>query len=82
MLSVLSACQSTKIKNNTYKVSDTAPELGSIGQSRIGYKTNNEFEVRTLPKLENSIRVAIEIVPFNRKMYKIYAAKAKYNRIS
>ena len=80
LLVVLSACQSTKIKNNTYKVSETAPELGSIGQSKMGYKTNNEFEVKTLPKLENNIRVAIEIVPFNRKMYKIYSAKAKYNQ--
>ncbi|WP_348800599.1 hypothetical protein [Flavobacterium adhaerens] len=61
-------------------MSETAPELGSIGQSKVGYKANNEFEVRTLPKLENSIRVAIEIVPFNRKMYKIYSAKAKYNQ--
>jgi hypothetical protein len=76
----LSACQTTKIKNNTYKVSDTAPELGSVGQSKMGYKTNNEFEVKTLPKLENNIRVAVEIVPFNKKTYKIYSAKAKYNQ--
>lgn len=80
LLVVLSACQSTKIKNNAYKVSDTAPELGSIGQSKMGYMASNEFEVKTLPKLENKIRVAIEIVPFNRKMYKIYSAKAKYNQ--
>ncbi|WP_269225283.1 hypothetical protein [Flavobacterium eburneipallidum] len=80
LLVVLSACQSIQIKNNTYKVSDTAPELGSIGQSKMGYKTNNEFEVKALPKLENNIRVAIEIIPFNKKMHKIYAAKAKYNQ--
>lgn len=80
LLVVLVACQSTQIKNTTYKVSDTAPELGSIGQSKMGYKTNNEFEVKTLPKLENPIRIAIEIVPFNRKMFKIYSAKAKYNQ--
>jgi hypothetical protein len=74
------ACQSTKIKNDTYKVSDTAPELGSIGQSKLGSKANNEFEVRTLPKLENNIRIDIEVVPFNRKLYRIYKAKAKYNQ--
>jgi hypothetical protein len=74
------ACQSTKIKNDTYKVSDTAPELGSIGQSKLGSKANNEFAVRTLPKLENSIRIAIEVVPFDRKLYRIYKAKAKYNQ--
>lgn len=80
LLTALVACQSTKVKNNNYKVSDTAPELGSIGQSKMGYKTNNEFEVKTLPKLENPIRIAVEIVPFNRKMFKIYSAKAKYNQ--
>jgi len=80
LLIFFAACQSTKIKNNTYKISDTAPELGSIGQSKIGYKANNEFEVRTLPKLEKNIRIAVEVVPFNRKLYKIYSAKAKYNQ--
>ncbi|HEU4789523.1 MAG TPA: hypothetical protein VFS71_07550 [Flavobacterium sp.] len=74
------ACQSTKIKNDTYKVSDTAPELGSVGQSKLGSKANNEFAVRTLPKLENNIRIAIEVVPFNRKLYRIYKAKARYNQ--
>jgi len=74
------ACQSTKIKNDNYKVSDTAPELGSIGQPKLGLKANNEFAVRTLPKLENHIRIAIEVVPFNRKLYRIYKAKAKYNQ--
>jgi hypothetical protein len=74
------ACQSTKIKNDNYKVSDTAPELGSVGQSKLGSKANNEFAVRTLPKLENNIRIAIEVVPFNRKLYRIYKAKAKYNQ--
>lgn len=77
---VFSACQTTKIKNSSYKVSETAPELGSIGQSKLGYKANNEFEVRTLPKLENNIRISIEVVPFNRKLYKIYKEKAKYNQ--
>jgi hypothetical protein len=80
LLALFSACQSTKIKNDIYKVSDTAPELGSVGQSKLGSKANNEFEVRTLPRLENNIRIAVEVVPFNRKLYKIYKAKAKYNQ--
>lgn len=75
-----SGCQSTKIKNDNYKVSDTAPELGSIGQPKLGSKANNEFAVRTLPKLDNNVRIAIEVVPFNRKLYRIYKSKAKYNQ--
>lgn len=80
LFAFFAACQSTKIKNDIYKVSDTAPELGSIGQSKLGSKANNEFAVRTLPKLENNVRIAIEVVPFNRKLYRIYKAKAKYNQ--
>lgn len=80
LLVSFSACQSTKIKNDTYKVSDTAPELGSIGQPKLGSKANNEFAVRTLPKLDNNVRIAIEVVPFNRKLYRIYKSKAKYNQ--
>lgn len=80
LLLFLTACQSTKIKNESYMVSDTAPELGSIGQPKLGSKANNEFAVRTLPKLENNVRIAIEVVPFNRKLYRIYKDKAKYNQ--
>lgn len=80
VLLVFSACQSTKIKNETYKVSPETPELGSIGHSKSLFNLQNDFEGRTLPKLENEIRLAIGVVPFNRKLNKIYKSKAKYNQ--
>lgn len=80
LLVITSACQSTKIKNETYKIAPSAPELGSIGQSKSLFDLQNEFEERTLPKLENKIRVAIEVVPYTKKLNKIYIAKAKYNQ--
>lgn len=80
LLVFFAACQSTRIKNDSYKVSPRSPELGSVGQSKSLFDLQNEFEERTLPKLENKIRVAIEVVPFNKKLNKIYKAKAKFNQ--
>ena len=77
---ICSACQTTKIKNDTYKIATSLPELGSIGQSRKNNKQENSFAVRTLPKLENKIRITIGIVPFNRKINKVYKSKARYNQ--
>jgi len=80
LLVVFAGCQSTKIKNECYKVAPSSPELGSIGQSKSLFNLKNEFEERTLTKLENKIRLAIEVVPFNKKLNKIYTAKAKFNQ--
>jgi hypothetical protein len=40
----------------------------------------NDFKVKTLPKLENNIRVSIEIVPFTNRLNKLYLAKEKHNQ--
>ncbi|PWB21467.1 hypothetical protein [Flavobacterium sp. HTF] len=74
------ACQTTKIKNETYKIATTSPELGSIGQSDKVNGIENNFSVKAFPKLENEIRVGIEIVPFNKHLNNVYASKAKYNQ--
>jgi len=73
------ACQTTKIKNDNFKFSSSVVELGSIGTSKLSYNLNT-FEPKGLPKLENNIRVEIGIVPYNRKLNKIYKSKAKYNQ--
>ncbi|RTY77503.1 hypothetical protein EKL97_15275 [Flavobacterium sp. LS1P28] len=80
LLVVFSACQSTKIKNDRYKVSSASPELGSIGQSKSLFGLQNDFKVRTLPKLENNIRLSIEVVPFNKRLNHFYKAKTKFNQ--
>lgn len=76
---VCSACQTTKIKNEDYKFSSSVVELGSIGESKLSYNQNT-FEVKTLPRLENNVRVEIGIVPYNKRLNKIYKSKAKYNQ--
>lgn len=80
LLFVFSACQSTKIKSDRYKVSPATPELGSIGQSKSLFDLQNDFKVKTLPKLENKIRVTVELIPFNKRLNKIYEDKAKFNQ--
>ena len=80
LLVLCAACQTTKIKNETYKVSNATPELGSIGQSKSMFNTQNDFKIKTLPVLENNIRVAIEVVPFNKKINNIYKEKGKFNQ--
>jgi len=74
------SCTTTRIKNESYTISDTAPELGSVGFSKVGGRGSSEFEVRTLPKLESPIRITIEVVPFNKRLHRIYKTKAKYNQ--
>ncbi|WP_428231945.1 hypothetical protein [Flavobacterium sp.] len=76
---ICSACQTTKIKNDNYKFSSSVVELGSIGTSKLSYNLNT-FETKGLPKLENNIRVEIGVVPYNKKLNKIYKSKAKYNQ--
>ncbi|WP_264536601.1 hypothetical protein [Flavobacterium sp. N1736] len=76
---ICSACQTTQIKNEAYKFSSSVVELGSIGTAKLSYN-QNKFETKGLPKLENNIRVEIGIVPYNKKLNKIYKSKAKYNQ--
>ena len=78
LLLVLSACQTIKIKGDEYKVSVRPIELGSIGQSASFFKNN--FEIKALPKLENEIRLVIEVLPFTKKVDKIYRSKARFNQ--
>lgn len=80
LLLVFSACQSTLIKHDRYKVSPSTTELGSIGQSKSVFNLQNDFDARTLPMLENKIRVSVEPIPFNKRLNKFYTAKAKYDQ--
>lgn len=79
-ISICISCTSTQIKNENYTVSDTAPELGSIGFTQLEIRGGAKFEVKSLPKLESSIRLTIDVIPFSNKTYKIYTKKARYNQ--
>ncbi|OHT43469.1 hypothetical protein [Flavobacterium tructae] len=76
---ICTACQTTKIKNEEYKFSSSIVEIGSIGESKLSYN-QNIFETKAFPKLQNNIRLEIGVVPYNKKLDKIYKSKAKYNQ--
>lgn len=73
------ACQTTKIKQRTYKVSNATTEIGSIGQSKSIY-VKNDFATHAFPVLDNKIRVDVAVLPFNKKLNKFYVQKEKYNQ--
>lgn len=74
------ACQTVKIKEQEYKTTGAITEIGSIGEAKSLFKLQNDFKTRAFPILENKIRVAIEIVPFTKKLNKVYTSKAIYNQ--
>jgi hypothetical protein len=80
LIVAITSCQTVKIKNNTYNVSTVNVELGSIGQSKSTIKFQNDFEFKTIAKLENKIRLSIEVIPFTKKLNKVYQQKAKFNQ--
>lgn len=75
------ACQTTKIKNKEYKVSSATVELGSIGTASSFSKFDNDFATRSFPQLHQSIRLDVQIVPFNKKTNQIYAEKLKQDQL-
>ena len=77
---VFVSCKTAKIKNEKYKVFSSFVELGSIGESKLALNLQNDFKVRAIPKLEKEIRLDIEIVPFNKKVDKLYTSRAVYNQ--
>ncbi|WP_281228744.1 hypothetical protein [Flavobacterium aquiphilum] len=79
LILVCVACQTTKIKNDSYRFSSSVIELGCIGSSMLSNRENT-FEAKGLPVLKNNVRVEIGVVPYNRKLNQIYKAKAKYNQ--
>jgi hypothetical protein len=78
-LLLLISCQTVKIKGEKYETSKSTAELGAIGYSK-DFALDKEFSSRTYPKLENKIRLDVQVIPFDGKSHKFYTAKAKYNQ--
>jgi len=74
------SCQTTKIKNKTYKTSPATVELGSIGTSTSLNNLKNDFSIKSFPALQNKIRLDIQIVPFTKDINKIYLEKSEVNQ--
>lgn len=76
---VFSSCNIVRIKDRTYKSSNSSTEIGSIGFSKT-IITKNDFFTRSFPKLENKIRVEVNVIPFDKKLIKEYIKKEKFNQ--
>ena len=72
VLIITAGCQTTKIKNTEYKISEATTELGSIGEAKSMYNINNDFTTHSYPLLQNKIRLDVQVLPFNADINKIY----------
>lgn len=75
------SCQTTKIKNQEYKISPATIELGSIGTAVSINNTMNDFSTRSFPVIQEKIRLDIQMVPFNKKINEIYLKKTKASQL-
>jgi len=80
LIATLIGCQTARIKNEKYKISPATTELGSIGQGETFFNLENNFSTRSLPMLQNKIRLDIQILPLTSKLNKAYVEKGEYNQ--
>lgn len=76
---VFTSCHFINVNDKSYKISSTSTEIGSIGFSKSTIRKNNFF-TRSFPKLENKIRVEVNVIPFDKKLNKEYVKKEKFNQ--
>ena len=74
------SCQTIKVKENTYKTSNSKTELGALGEAKSLGDLKNNFTITAYPKIEEKIKLEVAIMPFNKKVNKIYQSKAKFNQ--
>jgi hypothetical protein len=77
----VTACKTTNIKDKEYRVSHATIELGSIGTVSSFNKIKFDYAARTFPLIENKIRLDVQVLPFNKDIYKIYVSKNSINQI-
>jgi len=82
LLACLAGCKGIAIQGNRYKVPESAVELGSIGTAESRMVFNRYFETRAFPELEKGIRLHMELLPFDKKMYKVFSEKEGYAALS
>ena len=82
MLIIAVGCQTTKIKDTSYKISNSTIELGSIGHATSFSNIKNNFSTQAIAGLENMIRLDIQQIPFTKKVNDIYLDKTNSLQIS
>jgi hypothetical protein len=80
LLIVVVSCQAIKVKENTFKATDSNIELGALGDAKSIAGLKNNFTITAYPKIEEKIKLEVAIVPFTKKANKIYQSKARFNQ--
>lgn len=77
----MTGCQTANINHTKYKTSPATTELGSIGHGKSFFNVENDFKTKSYPVLQNKLRLDIQILPFNRRLNKIYEKKFEKNQV-
>lgn len=75
LLLAITGCQTLTVNNDTYKISSSTTEIGSIGHASSVFNLENNFATRSFPILEHKIRLDVQILPFTKKINDLYTAK-------
>lgn len=76
---ILYSCQTVKIGEATYQTTPDKVELGVVGQATT-FIINKDFTAKAYPDLQSKIRVDVRIVPFTKKINKVYEAQKVNNQ--
>ncbi len=74
------SCQTIKVKENSYKTSNSKIELGALGEAKSIADLKNNFTITAYPIIEEKIKFEVAIVTFTKKSNKIYQSKEKFNQ--
>ncbi len=74
------SCQTIKVKENSYKASNSKIELGALGEAKSIGDLKNSFTISAYPIIDEKIKLDIAILPFTKKANKIYQSKEKFNQ--
>ncbi len=76
----IASCQTIKVKENTFKATDSSIELGALGESKSIAGLKNNFAITAYTILEEKIKLEVAIVSFTKKAIKVYQSKARFNQ--
>lgn len=74
------SCNTIKVKENTFKESNSNVELGALGKAKSTMGLKNTFTINAFPTIDGKIKLDLSIVPFTKKTYKSYQAKGSFNQ--
>ena len=74
------SCQTIKVKENSYKTSNSKIELGALGEAKSIADLKNNFTITAYPIIEEKIKLEVAIVTYKKKSNKIYQSKEKFNQ--